>query len=143
MWIVDSLAEEQIQAAIRRGELDDLPGQGKPLALDDDCGVPEELRVAYRVLKNAGCLPPQLTLRNEIHQLEGFLDQAEFGAEEQTIRRRLCFLRARLAMHGHDGTLLVRERAYREKLIDKIAREGKQKPCSTRTGLSSAGAVVT
>lgn len=142
MLLIDSLAEAQIRAAIRRGELDDLPGHGKPLVLDDDSGIPEELRVAYRILRNAGCLPPQLTLRNEIRQLEDLLDQTVLEAEEQTIRRRLCLLKARLALHGHDGELLVRERVYREKLIDKIARQGKQNVCSTGTGLPIVDAIL-
>jgi hypothetical protein len=122
MLLVDSLAEEQIQAAIRRGEFDDLPGSGQPLALDDDAGVPDELRVAYRILRNAGCLPPELTLRNEIHQLESLLDQAELAAEQRSVRRRLCLLKARLAMQGHAGDLLIHEQAYRARLIDKLSR---------------------
>ena len=122
MLLVDSLAEEQIQAAIRRGEFDDLPGSGQPLALDDDAGVPDELRVAYRILRNAGCLPPELTLRNEIHQLESLLDQAELAVEQRSVRRRLCLLKARLAMQGHEGDLLIHEQAYRERLIDKLSR---------------------
>ncbi len=126
MLLADSLAEAQILSAIRRGEFDDLPGEGKPLILDDDLGIPDELRVAYRILRNADCLPPELSLRNEINQLEGLLDQAELGAEEQTLRRRLCFLKARLALHGHDGNMLLREREYREKLIDKMLRDDRQ-----------------
>ena len=122
MLLVDSLAEEQIQAAIRRGEFDDLAGSGKPLELDDDSGVPDELRVAYRILRNAGCLPPELTLRNEIHQLESLLDQVELAAEQRSVRRRLCLLKARLAMQGHEGNLLLHEQAYRQKLIDKLSQ---------------------
>ena len=127
MLLVDSLAEEQIQAAIRRGEFDDLPGSGEPLALDDDAGVPDELRVAYRILRNAGCLPPELTLRNEIHQLESLLDQVELAAEQRPVRRRLCLLKARLAMQGHEANLLVHEQAYRERLIDKLSRREREK----------------
>jgi hypothetical protein len=126
MLLVDSLAEEQIQAAIRRGEFDDLAGSGKPLELDDDAGVPDELRVAYRILRNAGCLPPELTLRNEIHQLESLLDRAELAAEQRSVRRRLCLLKARLAMQGYEANLLVHEQAYREKLIDKLARQERE-----------------
>ena len=126
MLLVDSLAEEQIQAAIRRGEFDDLAGSGKPLALDDDAGVPDELRVAYRILRNAGCLPPELTLRNKIHQLESLLDQAELAAEQCSVRRRLCLLKARLAMQGHEANLLVHEQAYRERLIDKLSRRERE-----------------
>ena len=49
------LAERRIEEAIARGEFDDLPGAGRPLELDDlDPLLPEELRLAYRILRNAG-----------------------------------------------------------------------------------------
>jgi len=137
MLLIDSLAEERIQAAIRRGELDDLPGQGNPLVLEDDSGIPEELRVGYRILRNAGCLPPELTLRNEIHQLEALLDRVDLGTEPAAIRRRLYLLKARLAMQGRDGNLLVRERVYREKLVEKVACDNKS---ACRTGRADAPA---
>lgn len=54
---LEAVAEERIQEAIRRGDFDNLPGTGKPLELDDDLLVPPELRVANRVLKNAGLVP--------------------------------------------------------------------------------------
>lgn len=57
MTIFDTLAERHIQAALESGELQGLAGEGKPLTLDDDSHVPPELRVGYRLLKNAGYLP--------------------------------------------------------------------------------------
>ncbi|HLS85541.1 MAG TPA: DnaJ family domain-containing protein [Burkholderiales bacterium] len=54
MLIFDLLAEKKIRAAAERGELDDLPGAGRPLELDDDTLVPEDLRMASRILRNAG-----------------------------------------------------------------------------------------
>ena len=129
MLLIDMLAEEQISAAIRRGEFDDLPGEGKPLALEDDGAVPDALRVAYRILKNAGCLPPEQELRKEIRQVEGLLNHVETDPEAQRIRRRLCLMRTRLAMQGRDVNLLVYEAAYREKLLCRMARsdEGKNR----------------
>ena len=44
MTIIDQMAEAQIEQAIARGELNDLPGQGKPLQLEDDSMIPEEFR---------------------------------------------------------------------------------------------------
>lgn len=126
MLLIDSLAEEYICAAIRRGEFDDLPGQGQPLDLVDDSSVPEALRVGRRILKNAGCLPSEVSLRGEIHALEALLNLAELASEQQTIRRRLCLLRTRLALQGHDINLLVREPVYRDKLSVKIARAVQQ-----------------
>jgi hypothetical protein len=58
--MLDFLAEQRLAEAVSRGELDDLPGAGKPLVLDDDPLVPEELRLAYRILKNAGFVPPEV-----------------------------------------------------------------------------------
>ena len=121
MLLIDALAEEQIGAAIRRGEFDDLPGQGEPLQLDDNSAVPEALRVAYRILKNAGCLPPEQQLRNEIRQVEELLHQVESSAEEESIRRRLHLLRTRLALQGRDANLLLEEGAYRDKLMRHLA----------------------
>jgi len=50
----DLIAERKIAEAIANGELDHLPGEGRPLDLDEDALVPEDLRLAYRILKNAG-----------------------------------------------------------------------------------------
>jgi hypothetical protein len=62
----DSIAERKIAEAIAAGELDNLPGAGQPLELDDDSHVPEDLRAAYRILKNAGCVPPEVQMLKKI-----------------------------------------------------------------------------
>ena len=121
MLLIDRLAEENILAAARRGEFEDLPGAGKPLQLDDDGAVPEELRVAYRILRNAGCLPPEQQLRNEIRQIENLLDRLDADTEELTLRRRLLLLKTRLALQGREANLLIEEGAYREKLLRRLA----------------------
>ena len=56
----DLIAELKIAEAIANGDLDNLPGEGRPLELDDNSLVPEELRLAYRILKNAGFVPPEV-----------------------------------------------------------------------------------
>jgi len=60
MWLIDQIAEQHIAQAIERGELDGLPGAGEPISLDDDTWVAEELRAEYRLLKNAGFVPPEV-----------------------------------------------------------------------------------
>jgi hypothetical protein len=69
------LAERRIEEAIARGELADLPGAGRPLELDDDRLVPQDLRLAYRILKNAGYVPPEVDELREISQLERLVQQ--------------------------------------------------------------------
>jgi hypothetical protein len=84
------LAESKIRAAIAGGEFDDLPGRGKPLPLDDLKRVPDDLRMGYRLLRNAGCLPPELDARKEVARLGGLVAAAGDPLE----RSRLAGLRA-------------------------------------------------
>jgi hypothetical protein len=123
MLLLDRLAEEQIEAAIRRGEFEALEGAGQPLTLDDNSLVPEELRVAYRLLRNAGCLPPEQQMKNEICEIEDLLGQVETSDEEDRLRRRLWLLRTRLAVGGRQTSMLLDDAAYRERLLRRLARD--------------------
>lgn len=73
MSIFQSIAERRIREAMEQGEFDNLPGQGQPLVFEDDTWVPEDLRMAYRVLKNSGFVPPELELQKEIINLRDLL----------------------------------------------------------------------
>ena len=91
MDILRKIAEQKIKEAIERGELDELPGRGRPLRLDDDAFVPEDLRAAYRVLKNAGYLPPELELTKEIVTLKELIMSLDDDQEKLRQWRRLNF----------------------------------------------------
>ena len=58
--MLEFIAERRIAEAIANGDLENLPGEGRPLELDDDSLVPEDLRLAYRILRNAGFVPPEV-----------------------------------------------------------------------------------
>jgi hypothetical protein len=97
----DLIAEQKIADAIARGELDNLPGAGRPLDLDDDALVPEELRLAHRILKNAGYVPPELETVNEIAQLE------RIAMGNTTAVKKLALLKAKIES-GYYGKVLAR-----------------------------------
>lgn len=103
MYLLDQIAESRITEALQRGDFDDLPGAGKPLQLDDDGLVAPELRAAYRALKNAGCIPPELEQRREIAHIEELL-QALPGnplcREHRRLVLRLNELRAGMERRG-------------------------------------------
>ena len=113
---LDRIAEQREREAIAAGELDDLPGAGKPLVLDDDSGVPPELRAAYRVLRNAGLVPEEVLLRRDIHGLEAAIARLAAGAERSAAQRRLVLLRARLESRGGG----VRVCGYEQALLRKL-----------------------
>ncbi|GIP21556.1 MULTISPECIES: DnaJ family domain-containing protein [Paenibacillus] len=92
------LAEQRITEAIDKGELDDLPGQGQPLHVEDLSHIPEDLRIAYKVMKNAGYVPEELTLRGECLHLEDLLQACEDPQERQQLYRKLNEKTVRLRM---------------------------------------------
>lgn len=119
MNLLDQIVEARIQEAIERGELRDLPGEGKPLQLDDDSAIPEELRLAYRILKNAGFLPPELQLRKEVREAEQLLQQLPEG-ERSRARARLELLQLRLAATRRQPINLLLEDRYRQRLLERL-----------------------
>ena len=123
---LDALVERRIRAAIARGEFDHLPGAGRPLALDDDPLVPQELRVAYRLLKNAGVVPPELQRIAQVNQLLGAIARGEPDeGERSAASRRLRALLIELELSGRTATAQAVWQQYSEALrsrCDRITR---------------------
>lgn len=88
--VIALLAESKIRAAMKEGKFDNLPGRGRPLPADDLARVPAELRMGYRLLRNAGCIPPELEARKEAARLGALIAQTG----DPTERSRLSRLRA-------------------------------------------------
>ena len=119
MWLLDQWAERHIIDAQRNGEFEDLRGAGQPLVLDDDSHVPDELRAGYRLLKNAGCLPPELEQRKEAIQLLDLLKGLrQDDPQYQEVSRRLPLLELKLRQSGLSTEFLRGE--YADKLLHKI-----------------------
>jgi len=114
---LDALIERRIQTAIARGDFDHLPGAGRPLVFDDDPLVPPELRVALRLLKNAGYVPPELVQVAEVNQLLGAINRAGLSEDERGAgRRRLRSLLIELELAGRGATAQAAWLQYDEAL---------------------------
>ncbi|MED1467330.1 DnaJ family domain-containing protein [Bacillus salipaludis] len=83
------VSEERIKKAYEDGEFENLPGMGKPLPLDDLAGVPEELRMAYKLLKNAGYTEEESHLRREMTTIENLMKKCDDPGEREGLRRKL------------------------------------------------------
>ncbi|WPP39618.1 DnaJ family domain-containing protein [Paenibacillus hunanensis] len=92
------LADQMIEEAMKRGEFDDLPGKGKPLELEDLSHVPEELRSAYKLMKNANIMPEELTLRQEMLTLSDLIAACQQDEERLRLRKKLDEKTLRLNM---------------------------------------------
>jgi len=84
----DKVVEAIIQEAMARGEFDDLPGRGKPIDLTEYFNTPEDVRVAQSMLKNAGMVPVEIELLQEIAALKEML-YALIDENEKDKKRKL------------------------------------------------------
>ena len=115
---IDRIAEERERRAVEAGELDGLPGAGRPLRLDDDSDVPPEMRAALRVLRNAGLVPEEVNLRRDINALQASIAGLADGEQRAEAAQRLTLMRARLESLG--GSFRVC--GYEQALIAKLQR---------------------
>lgn len=121
MDIVEIIAENKIREAIKKGELKNLAGEGEPLKLEDLSGVPEDLRVPYLILKNAGMLPPELELKKEIVSLQKLINCCYQEEEKRTtLRRKLNekILRFNLLMEKRGISSALQ--GYKDKIYKKL-----------------------
>lgn len=97
------LLEDDIGRALAEsaasGELASAPSWGKPLAFGDGYDeTPAELRMAMKVLKDAGCVPAEVELMQRIGTLQAEIDAAPDTPEAEARRRQLAELRQGLAL---------------------------------------------
>jgi hypothetical protein len=121
----ETLIEQRIREATERGEFADLPGAGQPKQLDDDLLVPEEVRVAHRILKNAGYVPPEAQQVSEINQLIAQVSRSEFMPDREGTDRRLRALLIQLELSGRPAAAFKAWHDYQEALL---RRGGRAKP---------------
>ncbi len=114
------IAEKRIEKAIRNGVFDDLPGAGKPLELEDDSHVPEDLRIAYKILKNANFVPPEVSLRKEIAKAEDLLAGMEDTKAKYRQLKKMNFLIMKLNIIRQTPAGLEKDQFYEQKLVERF-----------------------
>jgi len=119
--LLEQIAEKKIREAIERGEFANLPGAGKPLRLEDDSMIPEDLRVAYKILKNAGCIPPELELRREIITLRDLLRSIENEDGKREKIRELNYKLLKLNIIAKRTVNLDDFPEYKDRIHKKLA----------------------
>jgi len=117
---IERLAEQRILEAQRKGEFENLAGKGKPLELADYGTLPEDLRMAYHVLKNANILPPEAELLKDIHIIEDLLKHVEEEGEKNALAKSLQWKVIRLDMLKRRSLELNSTRSYSRKIIAKL-----------------------
>lgn len=120
----ENLVEERIRSAEKRGLFKNLTGAGKPLPRDviGDT-VSEDLRLSYRILKNADCLPPEIEVQKEIRRTEDLLaGMQETHARYQTLKK-LNYLILKLNTIRNGSAALDMPQHYADKLVGRLEKE--------------------
>ena len=123
----DKIVEERIRAAQRKGQFENLAGSGKPLVLEDDRHIAEELRLAHKILKNADCLPPEVELKKEIERTEQLLGALEDASEKYHTLKKLNFLIMKLNAMRSSSIDLDMPQQYSVKLVEHLESAKKVK----------------
>ena len=98
--------EELIQKWLAENPNERLPGAGEPLNLDEYFRWPEDLRLAYSLLKNSGHVPEEVDLVREIGRLMQRLAEATDELSRKELRRRI---------QEHEVALNIKLERYRKR----------------------------
>lgn len=114
------IAERRINEAIRKGQLDVEGWRNKPLPMTNDYLVPEELRMAHKILKNAGYLPPEIETKKEIQQIEDLLATCEDERTRVKQMKKLSYLMMKLSSMKGDTLNIESQEEYYRQVVERI-----------------------
>ncbi|MDZ7666149.1 MAG: DnaJ family domain-containing protein [Desulfotignum sp.] len=117
----EKIIEERIKKAQEDGVFDNLEGKGKPFVLEQGHPAPDDCRLAYKILKNAGYLPPEIELKKKITQAELLLEATDTAsAQHREITKKLNYLLTKLDfLRGGISPLITDQ--YQENIIRKLS----------------------
>lgn len=114
MYFIATIAEARIKEAERKGEFENLSCMGRPIEYEDDSMIPPDLRMAYKALKNAGYLPPEMQLKKDIHSALDLLEHMEDEKERYTQMQKVDLLFARIKnMRGRKISIDAEDEYYK------------------------------
>ena len=123
----EKIVEERIRQSQKKGDFDNLPGAGKPLTHEDLSRIPEDLRMAYKMLKNADCVPPELEIKKEIRSTEALLESLTDEQLKYKTLKKLNYLILKLNTLRKGAVSLEIPQKYEARVVDCLAAE-KPKP---------------
>lgn len=86
---IEKFVEEQVRKAIEAGEFDNLPGKGKPIDLKPYFETPEDLRMAYSILKSNNFAPVEVELLKEIEALKRRLESCSDADQRSKLSKEI------------------------------------------------------
>lgn len=117
----EKIVEERICQAQRNGMFENLPGAGKPLNLEDSPRIPEDLRLAYKILRNSGFTPPEIEIKKEILTTETLFNQTMDVHLKYKMLKKLNYLVMKFNLLRQGSVACEIPQKYEERLIDRMS----------------------
>lgn len=117
---IQIISERRIEEALREGNLQVEHWRNRPLPEEDLRLVPEDLRLAYKILKNAGYLPPELETRKEIHHLEELIAATDDEHTRVVQLRKLDFLIMKLNQMRSRPSTIEADSDYYRRITERL-----------------------
>ncbi len=135
MYALARIAERKILEAMEKGELTCEKWKNKPLPLEDDRFVPDDLKMAYKILKNSGYLPPEIETKKEIQKIEDLIACTEDEHVRLKQMKKLNLLLMKLEAKRAAPSNIANQDDYYRKVVERITLQSekrKQKGDSAR-----------
>jgi hypothetical protein len=133
--ILQLIAERRIAEAIQEGKLRFLEcWKNKPLPQEENSRVPPDLRMAYKVLKNAGYLPPEIETRREIQRIEELIAETEDEHVRVKQLKKLNTLVFKLNNMRKRPLNIEAQDAYYQKIVERITVRSRKKDTGDKPG---------
>ena len=120
MNILAYLAEQKISQAIAQGDLNSPKWKNKALPMEDECWVPDDLKMAYKILKNAGYVPAEVETRKEIHKLEQLIATTEDEHLRLKQMQKLNVLLMKIESAQGSQLNVANQDSYYQKIVESI-----------------------
>ncbi len=121
------IAEQKIAQAMQERDLNSPKWKNKPLPLDDDRFVPDDLKMAYKILKNSGYLPPEIEDRKEVKKLEDLIACTEDEHERLKQMKKLNVLLMKIDTQRSSPVNIAGQDEYYQKVVERITLHSKAK----------------
>lgn len=119
------IAEQKIAQAMQERDLNSPKWKNKPLPLDDDRFVPDDLKMAYKILKNSGYLPPEIEDRKEVKRIEDLIAATEDEHERLKQMKKLNVLLMKIDARRSFSSNIADQKEYYQKVVERISLHSK------------------
>lgn len=120
------IAEQKIAQAMKDKDLTETEWKNKPLPLKDDHFVPDDLKIAYKMLKNAGYLPPEVEERKEVQRLEDLIAATEDEHERVKQMKKLSVLLMKVDAKRSFSSNIANQEDYYRRVVERITVKTKK-----------------